>query len=566
MSVDLFTEFGLLPELIQSIEQMGFEQPTPVQQVAIPALLEGRNVIAQAQTGTGKTAAFVLPMLQQLTPVQGTVQALILAPTRELAVQVSTAASQMAAGMDLRVLPVYGGQSYTVQKTQLKRGVDVVVGTPGRLLDLIRQGVLDLSQVRYLVIDEADEMLEMGFIEDVESILDQLPEQRQMALFSATLPEVVRKLGERFMENPARFNLSPSRPTVEGIEQRYYMVRDRDKTAALIRLLEVEDLTQGLIFARTKARAQELADELASRGLAVEALHGDLNQSRGEYVLNRFRRQALTLVVATDVAARGLDIEAVSHVFNYDVPLDPEDYVHRIGRTGRAGRTGTAITFLAPAERRRLKMIESYIRQPIQEHRVPSLEELQARRDERFASRLSEMAAEGGSEAEMALVNRLMESGLDPVQVALAAIRMARAGEAALPAEELEPVTAEKRDRREQRKFTGRENAFEKRAPRGRKYERQEAYPAQRGRGNHREPGMVRLWMNLGGAQGVRPGDVVGAIASEVGIPGRAIGEIDIRRDHTFVDVSEQHVSRVLAESSGKYSLRGRPVTLKLAN
>ncbi|HPO59068.1 MAG TPA: DEAD/DEAH box helicase, partial [Anaerolineaceae bacterium] len=455
MSVDLFTEFGLLPELIQSIEQMGFEQPTPVQQVAIPALLEGRNVIAQAQTGTGKTAAFVLPMLQQLTPGQGTVQALILAPTRELAVQVSTAASQMAAGMDLRVLPVYGGQSYTVQKTQLKRGVDVVVGTPGRLLDLIRQGVLDLSQVRYLVIDEADEMLEMGFIEDVESILDQLPEQRQMALFSATLPEVVRKLGERFMENPARFNLSPSRPTVEGIEQRYYMVRDRDKTAALIRLLEVEDLTQGLIFARTKARAQELADELASRGLAVEALHGDLNQSRREYVLNRFRRQALTLVVATDVAARGLDIEAVSHVFNYDVPLDPEDYVHRIGRTGRAGRTGTAITFLAPAERRRLKMIESYIRQPIQEHRVPSLEELQARRDERFASRLSEMAAEGGSEAEMALVNRLMESGLDPVQVALAAIRMARAGEAALPAEELEPVTAEKRDRREQRKFTG---------------------------------------------------------------------------------------------------------------
>ncbi len=577
-----FEDLGLQQPLLQAIEKLGYEQPTPIQQAAIPALLNGRNVIGQAQTGTGKTAAFGLPLLQLIQPGAGMVQALVLVPTRELAIQVTEAISGMAQNMNSRILAVYGGQPYNIQIRQLKRGVDVVVGTPGRLLDLIRKEVLDLSQVGYLVLDEADEMLDMGFIEDIEAILSQITEEHQIALFSATLPNAVRRLADRYVSVPEKIAINPTRPTVAETEQRYYRVREDNKQEALMRLLEVEPVKSALIFARTKVRTQELADSLVARGYPVESLHGDLSQSRREYVLNRFRNGSITLLVATDVAARGLDIEDVSHVFNYDLPGDPEDYVHRIGRTGRAGRKGIAITFIHPRERSRIAAIEAYIHVSMQECKIPTQEEIRLYRDEHFIERIYERMIQGATEADRALVIRLMESSVDPIDIAMAAIQMVRAGEGQLPQGDInEPAPKERAGRRKSAydgaNVVGGANAAGSAGERKSAYGRAKAGETDQRDGQKKgkarpfhqkgsqDAGMVRLRMNLGDRQGLRPSDVVGAIAGEVGIPGRAIGEISIQRNVTFVDVSEKHVGQVLKASNGQYQLHGRPVLLTLA-
>ncbi|HEX7568853.1 MAG TPA: DEAD/DEAH box helicase [Anaerolineaceae bacterium] len=583
-----FEKLGLLPQFVQAVEKLGFETPTPIQMSAIPALLSGRNVVGQAQTGTGKTAAYALPMLQGIEVGKKVVQALVLTPTRELAIQVAEATRNMASTSPLRAMAVYGGQAYYIQVRQLQQGVDVVVGTPGRLLDLIRQKLLDLSQVRYLVLDEADEMLEMGFIDDVETILAQVPAERQIALFSATLPNAVRKLADRYVSNPQEIRINPSHITVAETEQRYCRVREDDKLAALTRLLEVEEVTSALIFTRTKARAQDLSDELIRRGYPAASLHGDLNQTRREYVLNRFRQRTITLLVATDVAARGLDIEGMSHVFNYDVPADPDDYVHRIGRTGRAGRKGVAITFLTPRERGHLKVIESFTRQVMIDCPIPSRNDIIGRRDDRFLQRLTEQLGAGSISHERALIAKLSETSFDLMEIAAAAIRLARAGEpelaideiVAVPAPEVRAARGKGRNNREATRDHAREYdslramAVSMDPGKGSKKTSRtparawsgEAEPQPRGNKHSQESGMVRLRMNLGNANGIRPGDVVGAIAGEVGIPGRAIGEIDIRKDYTLVDVMEQHVRQVLQQSTGQYQLRGKPVLLTLAN
>ncbi len=557
--VSPFESLGLQPEFVQAVEKMGFSEPTPIQNSAIPLMLEGRDVIGQAQTGTGKTAAFMLPLLQRLEPTQGHVQALVLAPTRELAKQVADATLQLAQTTKVKVLAVYGGQSYTIQTRALQRGVDIVVGTPGRLLDLIRQKLLDLKHVRMLVLDEADEMLAMGFIEDVELILKELSTERQIALFSATLPQAIQKLANRYLKEPARISVSPERLTVADTEQRFCRVNEENKLSALTRLLETEEVSSALIFARTKARTQELSDELIRMGFASDSLHGDLNQIRREQVLNKFRQGQITLMVATDVAARGLDIAGVSHVFNYDVPADAEDYVHRIGRTGRAGKKGIAITLLTPKERGRQNQIQAYTKQPIIEFSLPSVEVVKAKRDDRLIARISEQLLAGITPAERALVARMSELGLSEVEIAVASIRLIRSAEGSIATKDIqEPVRESKHQRIEERrssndkhreKWSSKSGAEDRKSPRGKQ-----------------EPGMVRLWMNLGNSNGIRPGDVVGAIASESGIPGRAIGEIDIRTDHTFVDVMEQHVKMVLKASEGKYRLRGKPVLLRLAD
>lgn len=557
-----FESLGLNAPLVRAVEKLGYQQPTPIQVQAIPPLLEGRDVIGQAQTGTGKTAAYALPMLQKLRIGCRGIQALVLAPTRELAVQVAEAARNLAQHTPIRVLCVYGGQAYSIQVRQLERGVDLVVGTPGRLLDLIRQKWLDLSQVHTLVLDEADEMLEMGFLEDVETIMDHIPGDRQMALFSATLPEEVRTLAQRYLADPVKIAINPQQRTVSETEQYACRLREEEKTAALMRLLEVEEVKSALIFTRTKVRAQELADHLAGSGFEAEALHGDLVQARREMVLNRFRQRAVTLLVATDVAARGLDIDDVSHVFNFDLPQDGEDYVHRIGRTGRAGKKGMAVTFFTPRERSKLGLIEAYTRQKLRDLALPTVQDVQNLRDARFIERLTSRVSQSDMAHERALLSQLVDRGLDALDLAAAAVRLARSGE---NQQALIEIAKSSRREVEVNPPAGKRSARAGGTSRVRAgWQGQQQMPGAYG---HRplETGMVRLRMNLGETHGLRPRDVVGAIASEVGIPGQAIGSIEIREHYSFVDVAEKHVNRVLRESGGQYFLRGKPVMLTLA-
>jgi ATP-dependent RNA helicase DeaD len=401
----------------------------------------------------------------------------------------------------------------------------------------------------------------------------------QIALFSATLPAPIRRLADRYLSEPHEITINPSRVTVAETEQRLVRVREEDKMEALVRLLEVEDVRSALIFARTKARAQDLADDLVRRGYPAEALHGDLSQARRESVLGRFRHSTITLLVATDVAARGLDVEGITHVFNYDVPGDAEDYVHRIGRTGRAGRKGVAITFLTSRERRRLGEIEAYTRQPLVEYRIPGPQEVLARRDEIFSKRLQETLTQGLEPRQLELVQRLLLSGMDPVELAAAAVQMARGTEGQINTTEIAPVVPEKRSERWAKKETKQYNTETRPASKTKRgtqpvepfrpaaREQRNGEPQRAPKGRHlQEAGMIRLRMNLGNSHGLRPSDVVGAIAGEVGIPGKAIGDIDIHRDHTYVHVSEKHARQVLRESSGRYMVRGRPVILTLAS
>ncbi len=547
MSIE-FQAFSLHPALMQAVDELGYESPTPIQERAIPALLNGRDVLGQAQTGTGKTAAFALPMLHALDfdAAHGQVQGLVVTPTRELAIQVAQAIYEYGRHRGVRVLAIYGGQSYTHQIGRLQRGVDVVIGTPGRLLDLIHKGALDLSGVRYLVLDEADEMLSMGFIEDVEAILKETPATRQTALFSATLPEPIRRLADRYMAAPETIMVNPKRLTVAETEQRYYVVNEEDKLAALTRLLETEAMTSVLVFTATKVRAAELADALFARGIQAEALHGDLSQPARETVMNRFRRGQITVLVATDVAARGLDIDDVSHVVNYDLPFDPEIYVHRIGRTGRAGKKGVAITLATPRDRRRLQEIEAFTMQPITRAKLPTAADILARRDAQFLLKMGGQL-EGELGKERALVAQMLAAGHTAEDVAAAAIRLARAQEQQRPIEEIKEVPLRSQQHRAKFEFEGKPEPRPTRAPR---------------RKTEREPGMVRLWLNVGEAHGIRPRDIVGAIAGETGIPGRAIGAIDIQPQHTFVDVAEQHAGQVLHKMK-HWKVRGRAVTLK---
>jgi ATP-dependent RNA helicase DeaD len=535
-----FEKFGLQKQFLDAIQKLDYQQPTPIQEQAIPAMLAGKNVLGQAQTGTGKTAAFALPILEHLQPGCKHIQALVLAPTRELAIQDSAAFEQLSGNSPVRVLPVYGGQSYTIQTRQLKRGVDVVVGTPGRIIDLIHQGELDLSHVHSLVLDEADRMLEMGFIEDVDTIMAEIPGERQIALFSATMPKVIRKLAEKHMSNIFEIKVSPRELSVEEIEQRYYMVREENKKAALLRLLEMEEITSALIFTRTKLRAQELSDTLTPLGFHVESLHGDLSQAQRESALKHFRDGKVSILIATDVAARGLDIENVSHVINFDIPANAEDYVHRIGRTGRAGRKGIALSFITPGERSRFMQFENFTHQSVHSANLPTREDVLAKREEQFFARLTAQLGKGKISNERSLIARLEETSFDLVEIAAAAIQLARQLESPLPIQEF----AEHKDARKSTQ-----------KPTRSRYNGEKGPAVQEG-------GMVRLRMNLGNIHGIRPGDVVGAIASEVGIPGRAIGEISIQKDYTFVDIAEKHAKAVLKASTGKYALRGKPVTL----
>ncbi len=545
-----FTSLNLRPELVQTVTALGYVEPTPIQAAIIPLMLTGADVIGQAQTGTGKTAAFALPILHNYTPNRKP-QALILAPTRELALQVAEALIAYGRGLKIHVLPVYGGQPYGPQINQLRRGIDVVVGTPGRLLDLLERKVLDLSEIKTVVLDEADEMLNMGFIEDVEAILSATSPERQTALFSATLPVRIRKLADRFMRDPQAVSVKRNTVTLSSTEQRYYLVNESDKLSALTNLFEVENPTSALIFVRTRADTGRLATELSQRGFPAEALNGDLEQNARERILGRFRSNQIKVLVATDVAARGLDIDDISHVFNYHLPDDAEVYVHRIGRTGRAGKTGIAISLFAPREKRRLREIEAFTKQPLTRGVLPTALDIQARREMQVVEQMKIWLGRGRYQREREMVAQLVSEGHDVLEVAAAALKLARAGEKQRPVadvaeiKETHPRSAERDFSRGTRRGAG-----------GPKRDSS-------GKRSH-EAGMIRLKMGKGKLHGVRPNDVVGTIAYQADIPGSTIGKIRIEDNYTLVDVPEQLVEKVMTHN-GNYRIGKHKFALELA-
>jgi ATP-dependent RNA helicase DeaD len=526
---ETFGQLGLSPILVETLNEVGYETPTPIQVRTIPLLLAGRDVIGQAQTGTGKTAAFSLPVLDRLELERRAPQALVLTPTRELAIQVAEAIHTYSRRLGrVSVMPIYGGDSIGKQISRLKSGLHIVVGTPGRVMDHLRRGTLDLGGLRTVVLDEADEMLRMGFIEDVEWILGQAPAERQTALFSATMPAEVRRIADRYLKDPVTVEVVHKTLTVPTVQQQYLHVQQAQKLDVLTHLLETEAEPGEaiLIFARTKLGAADVAEKLVARGYAAEAMHGDMNQAQRENVIRRLRAGQLEIVVATDVAARGLDVERIGRVINYDIPPDPEAYVHRIGRTARAGRPGKAILFVTPRESRMLREIERFTRQKLTSARVPTRADVAARRTALFKARLMKTLEEEELDLYLALVNEVAEaSGCDMAEVAAAAARLARGDKPLAPPAVPPPPAAEAL------------------AP--------------------TEEGMVRFFVDAGRFHGVRPADIVGAIANEAGVPGKAIGAIDVYDDFTLVDVPAAYQAQVLATMGGT-TIRGRAANIRL--
>ena len=541
-----FSQLGLQSELEQAVSDLGYISPTPIQSEIIPLMLDGHDVIGQAQTGTGKTAAFMLPIIQTLEQGHRGIQALVLAPTRELANQVAKAADEYGKCLNARVLAVYGGQPYNLQINRLRQDVDIVVGTPGRLLDLIQKRELNLGSVSTIVIDEADEMLSMGFIDDIEEILSTVPQEHQTALFSATLPPEIRSISKKYMNSPQSVIIKSKHLTVDAIDHRYCLVNRGEKMAVLTRLFEMEDITRALIFVRTRVGTSDLVNELMGRGFPAEALNGDLNQQTREQVLNRFRHNQITVLVATDVAARGLDIDNISHVFNYDLPEDPELYVHRVGRTARAGKTGIAISLLTAKEKWHLHRIEGFTKQEITRIHIPTTEEIEKHREVQLLEQMMIWLQRGRCQKELQMVTRLVEMGHDPLQVAAIALKIVRGEEKQRPIAQISEVQ-EGRPQKARREI--------KRVKKGN---------GRNGANGSCEKRMVRLTLSVGKSHGVRPADVVGTIAYHANFPGNNIGDISILDKHTLVDVPQQYVAQTLAKA-GKYRIRKNAVRLELA-
>ncbi|MGB3295267.1 MAG: DEAD/DEAH box helicase [Phormidesmis sp.] len=505
-SVQSFQDLALIDPVLRALDDAGYETPTPIQALTIPPLIAGQDIIGQAQTGTGKTAAFALPILSHIDTTNNRPQALVLAPTRELALQVAEAFQGYGKYIDdFHVLPIYGGQSYQIQLKQLRRAAHVVVGTPGRVIDHIKRGTLDLKHLKFLVLDEADEMLRMGFIDDVEWVIGQTPKDRQVALFSATMPQVIRKIAQQHLTNPAEISIQNKSKTADTIRQRFWSVSGYHKLDALTRILEVEAFDGMIVFVRTKVATVELSEKLEARGYNAAPLSGDVPQNQRERTVDRLKKGKLDILVATDVAARGLDVERISHVINYDMPYDPEAYVHRIGRTGRAGRSGEAILFVTPREKRLLSSIERSTKQRIERMEMPSTETVNNQRIARFTQKISDTLAEEDSDFFVRMLEQYeQEHNIPAIEIAGALANLLQGDEPLLIEEK---ATPQRRDGRDQNSGVG------------------------------EGVGMERFRVEVGRNHSVKPGHIVGAIANETGLANRHIGKITINDDHSTIDL-----------------------------
>ena len=558
-----FEDLQLDDRILRAVADMGFEEASPIQAKSIPVQLEGVDMIGQAQTGTGKTAAFGIPLLQKIDPKNKKLQAVALCPTRELAIQVAEEIRSLAKYMHgIKVLPIYGGQDIVRQIKGLKDGTQIIIGTPGRVMDHMRRKTVKFDQVHTVIMDEADEMLNMGFLEDMETILSQLPTERQTIMFSATMPPEIQKIAESFQKDPQVIRVVKKELTVPKVTQYYYEVKPRTKVEVMCRLLDLYAPKLSVAFCNTKKQVDELVDELQGRGYFAEGLHGDLKQIQRDRVMNSFRNGRTEILVATDVAARGIDVDDVEAVFNYDIPQDDEYYVHRIGRTGRAGRTGIAFSFVVGREVYKLRDIQRYCKTKIIPQAVPSLDDI----TEIKAEKILDQAGCVMNEMDLSpivhiLEKKLLEEDYTSLELAAALLRM-HMGESnediiidSRPARSLDDLDSwggkDQRGRRDGRYGRGRD-ARGQRSGRG-------------GRGRSQDNGMARLFLNVGRDQNIKPGDVLGAIAGESGISGRMIGSIDMYDKYTFVEVPEDCAGEVL-ECMKRVKIRGKNVRMELAN
>lgn len=583
-----FADLGLSASLLKTLIEIGYESPSPIQAECIPVLMQGRDLIGQAQTGTGKTAAFALPLMEQIDVNLTKPQALVLTPTRELAIQVAEALQSYAKNLPgFHVLPIYGGQSYTIQLKQLSRGAHIIVGTPGRVMDHLERKTLNLDNLKTLVLDEADEMLRMGFIDDVEWILERTPAQHQTALFSATMPEQIRRVAQKYLVEPREIKIKSATSTVAAIRQVYWQVSGMHKLDALTRILEVEeDFDAAIIFVRTKNATVELADKLAARGYAAAALNGDLNQQMRERVIEQLKSGALDIVIATDVAARGIDVPRVSHVVNYDIPYDTEAYVHRIGRTGRAGRTGNAILFVAPREIRMLRTIERATRQPIAPLTLPSRADVTNKRVADFKEKVAGVLNAEGLDFFSNIVSQISEEhDVSVEEVAGALCMLAQEGKPLqIPGEDPAPARAfpagdnrrpaafgerdrapRSNERSERPRFEERDKPrFEEQRSDKPRFEDRGERPRREERPARSAPSgdMVRYRIDVGRDHGVQVKDIVGAIANEAGIESRFIGRIGLYDESSTVELPAGMPAEA-ANALKRTRVRGVPINLR---
>jgi ATP-dependent RNA helicase DeaD len=618
-----FSELGLSADLLKAIDKLGFEQASPIQAAAIPLLLEGKDVVGQSQTGSGKTAAFAAPAVEKVDVAQSTTQILILCPTRELAVQVSEEVHKLAFfKRGLHALPVYGGQSYDRQLYGLRQGAHIVIGTPGRVMDHMRRGTLRFNSLKMVILDEVDVMLNMGFRDDIELILQATPKERQTVFFSATIPRPIQQLIEKYSRNPQSVRIEQKAMTVPTVEQVYYEVDRRYKIELLTRLIDIHDLKLGIIFCNTKRMVDDLVDHLNAQGYSADRLHGDMNQAQRDRVMNKFRKSGLEFLVATDIAARGLDVEDVEVVFNYDLPYDGEDYVHRIGRTGRKGRSGRAISFASGREVFQIRNIERYTNMRIQRGKPPTVSEVEEARANVFLDKIRATLKSGEFKRQDHLVERLLEEGFSSTDIASALLHQLQSGESA-PAKTPRMEEYERPERAERPQFREeRRERFDERRERPRFAERRAErprYPAERtarpsaprrdenvsteiktetktspplkAHGDKilgqvespalpksgeakppkkskpsraTPPNQTRLYMNVGQEMNVTPIDVVNTIAGETGLPGKVVGTVDVRERHLFVDVASENANAIIAKLN-RAEIKGHKVKVKVA-